>query len=174
MITNPRLFGIPIAQRWDQLAVLFEDIETYKVNVVVEIGLFCGGLADLFLIRQQLVPDFHYFGVEFDPSFLAPRLRGRPEIMIRDAFDSNTVSMVQSKIAQYKTALIYCDDGNKPKEMNTYALILRVGDLLMVHDVTTEVTFDDLDNFGRDFSSLEELEPNDHRGVCMSLWRRFY
>jgi len=31
-------------------------------------------------------------------------------------------------------AFIYCDGGNKPKEFNLYAPILRVGDYIAAHD----------------------------------------
>jgi len=172
MKTNPRLFGIPIAQTWEQLGIVFENIEIYKIAVVVEIGLFLGGLADLFLLRSQFVPGFHYIGLECDAGVINARIKTQPEILIRDAHNSEVVSDVQARISKYAPALVYCDGGNKPLEMKLYAPILRPGDFLMSHDVLIEVSEQDLVNFGIEFPYMKEINIEDHRKFGLTLWKR--
>lgn len=42
------------------------------------------------------------------------------------------------------TAIVYCDGGNKPKEILTYAPLMRPGDLIAAHDYGTEISLRDV------------------------------
>jgi predicted O-methyltransferase YrrM len=56
-----------------------------------------------------------------------------------DAFAPATVQAVADFIKGGR-ALIFCDDGNKAKEVATYTPILKPGDLLYAHDYGGEIT----------------------------------
>lgn len=60
-----------------------------------------------------------------------------------DAFDAHTVDKVREFIREHR-AMIFCDDGNKPREVNLYAHILKPGDLLYAHDYGGEIKDTDI------------------------------
>ena len=173
IITNPRPFGIRIAQTWQQIGLLFEMIEEHEVDTVVEVGVFLGGLAEMLLIRQEHVVGFHYFGVERDTDQLYPRILARPEVLIRDAWEWSTVEEVGKLINQWSGhALIYVDGGDKPREMTMYATILRPGDVMLAHDYPGETTRKSLIKFAQDFPYMREINPTDFREAGVSFWER--
>jgi hypothetical protein len=69
-------------------------------------------------------------------------------------------------------AFVYCDDGDKPREMRTYAPILRVGDYMMSHDVPSGNSVADLAAFAAEMPYMTEIDPPFYRGLELSLWRR--
>ena len=40
--------------------------------------------------------------------------------------------------------VLYCDNGNKPREVDAFASALHVGDFLAVHDLGTEIFAQDI------------------------------
>ena len=55
--------------------------------------------------------------------------------MQRDVFRSETVQEVSNLIKNYR-ALVFCDNGDKKREVPLYAETLKKDDLLMAHDYT--------------------------------------
>ena len=166
---NP--FGIPIAQTWQQLGSIFSDLNEYKISLFVELGVYFGGLADLLLIRQSIDSDFHYFGVQLDADELRPRIKSK--IRVGDVLDPIIVQEVKNLIDNSAgTAMIYCDAGNKPKEMETYTPLLRDGDYIRVHDFPGEVSEKFLDEYQTNFPYMAEIERWKCRELGYSLWRK--
>ena len=62
--------------------------------------------------------------------------------------------------ADKRQKLLYCDNGNKLKEVLMYAPYLRTGDILGVHDWGREISFDyeDLDVHHKEKNTREEIE----------------
>ena len=56
----------------------------------------------------------------------------------QDVFSEETVTHVSENIQQSKT-FIFCDGGDKAKEFNTYAPLLKTGDCIAVHDWGVEI-----------------------------------
>lgn len=56
----------------------------------------------------------------------------------KNVFDQATVQCVREFIRDGR-ALIFCDDGDKPREVLLYAPILKRNDLIMAHDWTSEI-----------------------------------
>lgn len=120
-------------------------IKPHKPEVVVELGTDRGGfgafLADLVAAWGGAV---HTFDIEpkFQPSLLAdfPNLR----FYQADVLGTGPVGPaarhpeVVSLIAQPRV-LLYCDNGNKQREVELYAPLLQEGSLLGVHDYNTEI-----------------------------------
>tara|TARA_R110000765_G_scaffold55804_1_gene110460 strand:- start:229 stop:900 length:672 start_codon:yes stop_codon:yes gene_type:complete len=55
-----------------------------------------------------------------------------------DVFEEEAISHVQGNIEQFKT-FIFCDGGDKVKEFNNYAPLLKSGDCIAVHDWGHEI-----------------------------------
>lgn len=70
-----------------------------------------------------------------------------------DVFRPEAVQEVSNFIKDYR-ALVFCDDGDKKREIPLYAEILKKGDLLLAHDYNCEFTSKDLTE-----RTLAMLEP---------------
>ncbi len=71
----------------------------------------------------------------------------------RDVFHPSTVIEVSNFIQNYR-AMIFCDNGDKKREVELYAKILKKGDILLAHDHPGELYVEDLSE-----ETLSILEP---------------
>ena len=170
--TNP--WGVATAQAWTQVGLLFTLINEFNLAGVIEIGLFRGGLADMLIHRRERFTDFQYLGFQMDGSELSEHVRGKPGVIIADCFAPESIGMIQKFIASApRPVLVYCDGGDKPREMNTYAPMLRRNDYLMAHDYPGEITDGSLRVFGKNFPFMDEQEADFMRKEYgLSLWMR--
>lgn len=165
--------GISTALMPEQLTLLRDTIQEFKVTDFIELGLYRGGLAHYMLDLKKYHPGFHYFGFELYPHDLDASVRERPEIFILDAHGLEAATVIQSIIETAKGAvLIFCDTFDKPKGMMMYASVLRVGDLIMGHDYPGEVSDAFLTKYKREHPYLEEIRPEEYRGHGVSMWRK--
>lgn len=65
-----------------------------------------------------------------------------------DVFDGRTKQFVREVINSRSPAFVYCDNGDKRREVLEYAPVLRRGDFLGVHDYGHEIHEDDLPKHG--------------------------
>lgn len=157
--------GVPTSLTWHDIGAIVHVIQAARVTVVIEIGVDQGGLAALLLAYRQyaqqqysIPPLTNYFGVDINletvsRSVLDPH---RAHFLQADAWAPATVDRVRAEIAGHSRALIFCDGGDKPKDLRTYAPILRSGDVLMAHDYQNEYGDSALADLPRD---LERLTP---------------
>lgn len=144
-----------ITQSWYDIGALIRLCDRYEIASFIEIGIRHGGLASTILSRVIFGEDFRYFGIEKDARFFGPKLLIAAtqfedfEIVGADAFEEDTVAMISKWIRKgVGPALIYCDNGDKPKELNLYKSILRGGDLIAAHDFGHEFEIEDLHTKG--------------------------
>ena len=168
---NP--FGIPIAQTWNQIGLLFEDINKYKITFVAELGTYLGGLSELLELRANMVGNFDWLGVDIDRPQIHARMRHHSKMIIGSAYDGGIIGQIAQRInANQGVAMVFCDTVDKQKDMITYAPILRVGDYIRPHDYPGETTAESLAKFGADFPYMREIEPEKYRELGTSLWKR--
>ena len=55
-------------------------------------------------------------------------------LLYEDAFAEDTQEIVSDMIAGHSPTFIFCDNGNKARELKEYALLLKTGDLIACHD----------------------------------------
>ena len=67
----------------------------------------------------------------------------------QDVFSDATVNHVSENVKNLKT-FIFCDGGDKIKEFNTYAPLLKSGDCIAVHDWNHEISMGDIMHTVRD------------------------
>ena len=161
--------GIHTAQTPRQVELMEENIEKYKVVTFIELGIYKGGLSNMFIKRQS--ETFKYYGFEFDLGAIEPHMRGKPEITIIDVKKPEAIEMVRKMVnSSNGTAYILCDTFDKPGEMEIYQELLRVGDLLEGHDFPGEVSAAFLEKFKKDHPELVEINPDEYRGEGFTLW----
>ncbi len=162
MNNNFNHLGIPSSHTWYELGCILEIIERHGVNLFIELGFLHGGLGSMLGARTMLVDSFHYFGVELRPQGVHPNfiklanLLPKVGIKFGDVFSSEVQEMIGAKtISRNGCALIYCDNGNKPREFNDYSLRLKRGDLIMVHDYPNEFNDEHIATANKKLSRIE-------------------
>jgi hypothetical protein len=63
----------------------------------------------------------------------------------RDIFESSTTALIRGLIASKPPVFLYCDNGDKPREVRTFAPALKPGDFVGVHDYGSEIVAADLE-----------------------------
>lgn len=131
--------GVAIGHTWREIGCILWVIQTYHIRAVVEVGVDQGGLAALLQAHRHM-PD--YMGIEIARKNVDPSVAGVIEC---DALSQQALDTVTWWLGEGRhPCLLYCDNGNKPKEVAFYGPILTPGDVLGVHDMTTEIQESDL------------------------------
>lgn len=118
-------------------------------TLVIELGTGTGGFS-LYLAGYCAIHDysFHTFDTgKMTHSHQKPNLGALGSILRlggsvhnRDVFSEETRLYIATIVQGNEgSAFIYCDNGDKPKEAEMYAPLLRSGDYLGVHDFGTEI-----------------------------------
>lgn len=138
--------GVSCSLTWYDLGAIVHVIQTHHIRSVVEIGVEHGGLAAFLLAYAALTP-LDYYGIDLHLSAMDQNLWSRHahQFAERDAWNGATVAEVGRWLAAHEApALIFCDGGDKPRELRLYAPLLRSGDVLMGHDYHNEYVDDAL------------------------------
>ena len=142
-----------------------------KFKMIVEFGTSWGGLT---LALHEASPDtiIHTFDNENN------------RIVKYDWFSQNTSNILFYKpvdllkkphkfvvnlLKETDFKLLYCDNGDKPKEVEMYAKYLNSGDIIGVHDYGTEYEKEEVDKH------LEDFEPYYHEILedwSSKFWRK--
>lgn len=139
-------YGIKTSHTWHEIGKILRITNDYQIGAFVELGSHVGGLAST-LLPIGLYRSFQYMGVEHDPSIVHPTVYNK--IYFGDILDPVTIASINNFRRGLKT-FIYCDGGNKIKEMFTYYHQLQAGDIIACHDYFDYQTVVDLKNFGVD------------------------
>ena len=166
-------FGIGIAQNWIQLGSIFDDLIRFDVRLLVELGVFLGGMSELMLLRTERVPHFDYFGIQLDYEQVQPRVAGNPKVIQGNNFSIQVITEVGNRVGSTSgVAMIYCDGGDKQKEMMLYSPLLKVGDYLRAHDYPGETTPEFLVEYADCHPNMVEIEQQKCRELGYTLWKR--
>ena len=134
---------ILVGQTWCEIGAIVYTVYKFMINSIVEIGTDRGGLGVLLALQAFIGKDTKYLGIELHEENVEPKFLDLINIipgasfLCADAFSNDCINHVSDFVRDGR-ALIFCDNGNKPREFETYAKILKPGDLLMVHDYPVE------------------------------------
>jgi len=150
-----------IAHQIDSIPDMKRIIQMNNPKLIIDLGTYNGGTAAVFhdacpdsiihtydnLNRKKIIikidnPNIHYH--------IEDVLKPSDELL----------SFIKSKDKKF----LYCDNGNKPKEMNLFVPYLNSGDLIGVHDFGTEIKELDLSKI------LPDLIPIDETLFEMNKW----
>lgn len=156
--------GILTAQGYSQIYSHIDCVNRYKVKLFIELGVYMGGTLPHLLPNLILDPTFHYLGFEILPCVDARLLdfanqNPRCRIIVDDIFSN--MKIISDSINETQGAVyIFCDGGDKPRELLTFSGLMRVGDIISVHDYTEdqsgEIRDVDLAKLSDDFEPLDE------------------
>jgi hypothetical protein len=166
------LFGLPTLQSWDDLTGWEAWFGKHDVRTIVELGTYHGGLSCFFLLmaRQMNIPFWTFDAIAYE-GLNSPAVRslGLAEHFIQaDIFGDGKEQVLDIlRCDDLHPLLLYCDDGNKPREFQTFVPHLRPGDFVAVHDVGDEF-------LERDITPLEGLvkRVDFDGGGLTGVWQR--
>jgi len=121
-----------IQQTWTGLFCLECVLTKYKPGVIIELGTGYGSLSRFFAMFAPV----HTWDIDN-----TKLIKEYPNITYcnSDVFAETTKLKIFNLIAQPRRTFLFCDGGNKGGEMNTYAPLLKTGDLLFAHDWKSDV-----------------------------------
>lgn len=133
-------YGIIMGHTWHEAGQILRVLNDFDVDSFIEIGTNVGGLTSLMFGRAAVCHLFKYLGLELDFSIVnqhvlalrsfSPRFR----ILNLDCFSQEAFDEVGKHLRNSGRCLLYCDGGNKVKELYHFAPLLRTKDILMCHD----------------------------------------
>lgn len=142
------LFALPVQRDWEDIQTMEDFLVSAWPALVVELGTGTGAFS-LYLAGYCAIHgmEFHTFDTgKAEHSHQAPN-KGATEaismlgghIHVMDVFDEWTISFIDDLVKKNGVSFIYCDNGNKEREVEIYAPLLKKGDYLGVHDFGNEI-----------------------------------
>lgn len=157
-MAKQRLFGASMCQDPMALFVFEWILNNIEFDAIVELGTGRGGLS-LFLMLQAQVRNLRFYtfdalyrigdGINFEtsnppanigkvlnPYFIQMWLQKKGQQGVpkpKHIVEESTVDFI-GNILKKNRVLMYCDDGNKPLELKTYAPLITSGSVIGVHD----------------------------------------
>jgi cephalosporin hydroxylase len=146
--------GVIMERKWSDFFTMEILLAHARPRTIVELGTGAGAFAAYlaayaYIARARFATfDTHRKGmvskrVNHRSLALVRQLGGR--YYDRDVFAPATRAQIGRLVARPGIALIYCDNGDKPRELRTYVDCLKPGDFIGVHDYNSEILPRDLE-----------------------------
>lgn len=149
--------------------LIFETIRMHDPSVFIELGTHRGGLTLAINEEFPVLPIITFDNKNLSTSY-------------RDLFNGNVIFLIEDLLSGKNKKLIeiiksfakgkifmYCDNGNKVYEINTYSKYLTVGDVIGCHDWFVEVSPEKIEEALMDFEWFN-IEPWDSSGMLSRFW----
>lgn len=166
--------GRPVSQTFSSFFVWEKILTKYDFKRIIEFGTWKGNLS-LYLLLFCLSEDaeFYSFDKEKIPSYfhrdddiLKQKVEFDNHFYLWDIFEHE--EDILKIIQQEGRTILFCDDGNKEKELRLFSQHLKIGDIVGMHDWGTEVKFDRIKE-NLEINNLEvifEDESNKNETMC--------
>lgn len=135
-------FGAECGQFDGAFEVWQEILDNYPSRRIIELGTWKGGFSAFLLMQCKLRGmDFHTLDIKdiIDNKEIIRYLGVREHFHNIDIFSDEGIGLVRDLIKKDGRTILFCDNGNKPKEFNTFAKFLKVNDIICVHDWGDEI-----------------------------------
>lgn len=135
LIFSP-FFDLRVGESQHEVDTILKLIEDHNITKFVEVGVHEGGLTE-FILNKTLC---QYLGVEINPNIVDERIKKLVDnrgdrILYMDCMSTVIYTEIKSFIDHGK-CLVYCDNGNKPREIERFHNIIQPGSILLTHDFT--------------------------------------
>ena len=161
--------GVSTSLTWYDVGALLLLIQMFDVRTILEIGVEHGGATALFASLCRYTGRT-YRGIDITLNALSHAVieHDGANLYQRDAWAQDTIDELAAWLhTQAAPCLIFCDGGDKPKELHLYASILRSGDVLVGHDYHNEYTEDAVADIPLDRISADWLDD-----TLLCVWRK--
>ena len=131
--------GFHCQHRSDDFPIIRDIIATHRPSIAIELGTDAGGFAAL-LADTVAAWGGHAWTFDRERKFSQLLLDTTPNLtFVQSDVLAEYDRTLTKLIDDHEPVLLYCDDGNKVREIAMYGALLNVGDLLATHDYNTEV-----------------------------------
>jgi len=140
--------GIQSVQYWSDFMVWDKFLSAHpEIGSMVELGTGRGGLS-LYLYLEAIQREFPFLTFDTAPAEACQtpvaKLVGMSSVCITgDIFGDCHKRIITLLTSPTQPVMLFCDDGDKPKEFRTFVPYLKPGSLIAVHDWSTEFGSDD-------------------------------
>lgn len=131
--------GFAAQHRYEDFALIADVLTTVRPTLAIELGTAEGGFA---AFLEDTVKMWDGRVVSFDhrlPERVAELRSPHLTIVQADLLTGYPIQVILDLLTARQIAVLYCDNGNKVKEIETYAPYVQVGSLLGCHDYEDEV-----------------------------------
>ena len=131
--------GKPIQLFWQDLKVLEIALTQCKPNLIIELGTGNGASAFYFSLFAKVMT--------FDnvDKRIVKNGFNSLEFNQEDIFTKKNLEAFKILFQRSDKIFLFCDNGDKPREFETFAPMLKPGDYIAVHDVGLEITQGQID-----------------------------
>jgi cephalosporin hydroxylase len=155
-IINRRYMGGGMSQSYAAIYFMEYYFEAHRFNYVVEFGSQKGALSTYFANMAAITEAFFFDTHELYPdnAWLVREYEGcghwysklaeiSPYINYyqKDAFSEEIFNHTKENMEELDRAFLFCDGGDKIKEFNMYAPLLKTNDRIAVHDWNLEIGY---------------------------------
>lgn len=146
MSHNFELFGAQACQNRTSLSFLSRLLEDERPVSIIEIGTYTGGLTTLFGL-YGLLHDAQVYTFDIEDKVPLNAKRAHLALGVKsftlDCFSPEAETAIRAAIARGK-CFLFCDGGDKAREFNHFADLIKPGDWLFAHDfAVSKAAFDD-------------------------------
>lgn len=121
------------------------------IKKFIELG-YGYGATSLFFILQGYQHGFDYIGFDSKKAYvlenpIAEYISLHDKFIGGDIFEDKKAIIIDYIEKSNEPLLLYCDNGDKPKEVSTFSPYLLPGDYVVVHDWGTEIKQKDIPSY---------------------------
>jgi cephalosporin hydroxylase len=141
-----QMFGVVVYKSWAEMFQLEVLLNTYSFSTIIELGTGFGATAILLGVHSHM-RGAKVFSYDNKPTVTPPVQRLYDALgvtfEVMDIFEN--VAKIAELIRLPGRTLLYCDNGDKSKELEIWGKYLKSGDIALVHDYPEEITDATLD-----------------------------
>jgi cephalosporin hydroxylase len=154
MKTQTPYQGLIVTLDPDEIESLQALVRDYSPDMVVELGTYKGGSA---LVMADVGVPFIY---TYDKVNFVEKEDERVVYRIADILSTEAIEEIKSLCMTSCRKILFCDNGLKKKEINTFGPFLNRGDILCAHDYGTEFNDSDISGMIRENKYEQILQKN--------------
>lgn len=154
----------------EYVPAILHTISIYSPNLFIELGTFAGGMT---LAIHEEFPDLeiHTFDISDNVGTNRFLFSGKVHFRNENILGAENSQLVLLLTQTSGKIMLYCDNGNKEFEINTYANFLKLGDIIGCHDWLFEVNPKNVEFALRDFEPFDrETYLNENWAIHTRFW----
>jgi cephalosporin hydroxylase len=128
-------------------------ISEFNPELIIEFGTSWGGVT-LILHECNIEAELHSYDIDCPRKPDKTLFNENVKFHIEDIL-SKPIKQIIKLCEDNRRKVLYCDNGNKIKEIKMYSVYLNVGDILGVHDWNKEIKLSDIEEYLVDFMPIE-------------------
>jgi len=166
--------GVWARTSYSAFFVLDSILNILRPDVIVEIGTWRGGLSCYLKTWTMLSENSISFLTIDIEDLLSTEVRSylKDSFVQKDSLSGDSWAFVYNYIGK-NSALVYCDGGNKERELEIYRKTIMPGSIIGCHDYGTEVDPEKVREFmGDNFVEIFTMEQIKELGNLQQFWMR--